>query len=116
MTLILVYNANSGKLNALISAGHKLLSPSTYECQLCTLTHNTFIENKLWKTFRETTDIKMTFYHIDEFEKALPNHSFNYPVILKKEKEVLTILISSNEFKNIKNIEGLIATIKAIDV
>ncbi len=44
MDLIFVYNADSGKLNVLFDVGHKIVSPGTYKCDLCTLTHGTFTE------------------------------------------------------------------------
>ncbi|NJM95354.1 MAG: GTPase, partial [Acaryochloridaceae cyanobacterium CSU_5_19] len=40
--LIFVYNANSGGINTALDIAHKLLSPSTYRCNLCRLTHDTF--------------------------------------------------------------------------
>ena len=42
MKLIFVYNAGSGKLNALFDMAHKIVSPTTYECSLCALTHDAF--------------------------------------------------------------------------
>ncbi len=38
-SLLFVYNADSGLVAGLFDSAHKLLSPSTYQCQLCTLTH-----------------------------------------------------------------------------
>ena len=46
-TLLFVYNAKSGIANVLVDISHKLLSPETYSCNLCVITHNTFIENKI---------------------------------------------------------------------
>jgi hypothetical protein len=84
MTLLFIYNANSGKLNALFGVGHKLISPSTYKCNLCALTFDTFSENNIWKSFREESEIAMEFFHIDEFEKEFPEEKFEYPNYFKK--------------------------------
>ena len=71
MKLIFVYNATSGKLNALFDIAHKVINPETYECSLCALTHGAFSEKKVWSKFKENTDIEMTFLHKDEFEREL---------------------------------------------
>lgn len=110
--LIFIYNASSGKLNALLDVGHKLLSPKTYKCDLCALTHDTFSENKKWKLFRKEIHIDMNFYHSDEFEKAYPNKSFEYPIILKETKDKLTTFLSKKDLKTITSTETLIETIK----
>jgi hypothetical protein len=39
MKLLFVYNADSGLAAALFDSAHKLLSPQTYACNLCALTH-----------------------------------------------------------------------------
>ena len=43
--LLFVYNVNSGKLNILFGIVHKIISPSTYTCELCSLTHGVFSEH-----------------------------------------------------------------------
>lgn len=111
MKLIFVYNAKSGKLNKYIDIGHKLISPKTYQCSLCALTHDTFSENEVWKAFRLNTDIVMEFHHIDEFEQLHPNTSYNYPVILKEEDNKLSKVLDVNALKQISSLEDLIAKV-----
>ncbi len=106
-TLLFVYNAKSGKLNALFDVGHKLFSPSTYQCNLCALTFDAFSENKQWKKFRESSNINMEFYHIDEFEKAFPNETFEYPLIIRSYDNGLDILLNKDELNAIKTLGAL---------
>lgn len=113
MKLIFVYNANSGKLNALLDAGHKLISPSTYPCSLCALTYDTFSENSIWKNFRESSDLDMVFYHKDEFETTFPNVKIAYPSILKLEGRMLTTILNDEILNDISNVEVLIERLKA---
>jgi len=112
MKLLFIYNANSGKLNALFEAGHKLISPSTYKCSLCALTHNAFTENSIWKTFRVQSNIDMEFYHKDEFEAKFPNINMIYPTILKLEDHQLSTVLSSEALKELPTIEALIERLK----
>ncbi|EDP72417.1 hypothetical protein FBALC1_14987 [Flavobacteriales bacterium ALC-1] len=113
MKLLFIYNANSGKLNALFDAGHKLFSPTTYMCSLCALTYDTFTENTTWKTFREESDLEMVFYHKDEFEKTFSNVKMIYPAVLKLEGNQLTTVLNNDVLNEIKNVETLIDRLKS---
>lgn len=90
--LIFVYNADSGAVNTLLDSAHKILSPSTYQCQLCQLTYGVFKENEAWKDFRQALSEEVVFLHRDEFEQQYPDR-FSYPVLLRvgegKLKELL---------------------------
>lgn len=106
MKLIFIYNANSGLLNALLDIGHKLVSPQTYPCSLCALTHGLLTERRQWRQFREKATTEMEFLHKDEFSQKY-HQNFDYPVVLKKEKE-LRILISQQELNQLKTLDELI--------
>ena len=112
MKLLFIYNANSGKLNALFDAGHKLMSPSTYKCSLCGLTHNTFSENRSWKEFRAESNLDMEFYHKDEFETKFPNVNMTYPAILKHEAQQISTVLNADVLNEISNVEDLIVRLK----
>lgn len=115
MKLIFVYNANSGKANAFLDGVHKIISPSSYNCNLCAITHNTFSEKKLWKAFRKEHDAQIRFFHKDEFlrtyrSKWLPK--FDFPTVLADENDTLTLLISSEELNELLSAEDLIGLIR----
>jgi hypothetical protein len=110
MKLIFVYNANSGKLNTLLDIGHKLLSPETYQCDLCSLTHGALSEKKAWKEFRERSGLQMEFLHKDEFEK-LHAQSFDYPVILKQ-SDGIDLLLNADKISHLQSVDELIALIE----
>ena len=111
MEIIFVYNAKSDRLSTLLDFAHKIVSPSTYACDLCKLTHATFREHEAWTAFTEGSDTPMTFYHIDEFEE-LYSQSFTYPIVLKKEANDLTILLNAEAIAGFESTEELIAAIK----
>ncbi len=113
MTLLFIYNANSGKLNALFDARHKLFSPSTYPCSLCDLTYDTFSENAIWKTFRKESVLNMEFYHKDEFEAKFPSVNMIYPTILKLECNQLTTVLTDEVLNEIPNVEALIERLRS---
>ncbi|WP_420378862.1 GTPase [Gilvibacter sp.] len=109
-----VYNANSGKLNALKDSLHKWLSPETYNCDLCSLTHHSFQEVAAWKTFRQEATLPMYFYHKDEFEKAfrskwLPKYEF--PIILMETEQSLEVFMTAEQLKAQADAHALIASV-----
>lgn len=114
-TLVFVYNANSGKLNALIDSAHKVLSPATYDCPLCDITYGVFTENRLWKQFREQSDTAMRFLHKDEFAKQYASkfgHKFTFPIILADTGHALEVVMDTQELKTVATAEELIALLQ----
>ena len=102
--LIFVYNADSGKLNALGHTLHKILSPSTYQCRLCSLSHTWLAEKKEWRSFVDSLGIECEFLHKDEHQEKYEDVTVTaYPVVLMDDIE----LVSAVEFSNIFEIEDL---------
>lgn len=117
MELIFVYNAQSGKVNALLDTAHKIVSPSTYACNLCTLTFGSFRENEVWKEFREKSEVPMEFYHADEFENAFASKwlpKYSYPVVLLKNGGSFEIGISAEDFSRMKTLEQLMGAVHVL--
>lgn len=113
MELIFIYNAKSDRLNAILDFAHKIVSPSTYACDLCKLTHGNFGEHEAWKAFMKTSDLHLTFYHTDEFETRY-SESFLYPVVLKKEGEKLSIFLDKEAIAVFRATEELIEGIQEL--
>ena len=113
--LIFVYNTDSGLYNSLKDGIHKMVSPQTYQCSLCKITHDNFSEKKDWKNFREQSSIEMEFYHKDEFQELYNVYSEKdrgYPIIFQKERGVLLELLTTKEIKKIEGIKSLIGFIE----
>ncbi|MBX2827679.1 MAG: GTPase [Flavobacteriaceae bacterium] len=113
MKLIFVYNAESGFVDKLLDNMHKIVSPSTYNCNLCAITFGTFTEDDLWKSYRESSDHEMVFYHKDEFvkdyrSKWLPK--YDYPLVLAEANE-LEVFIDAMTLNSMNTSEELIEEI-----
>lgn len=104
--IIFVYNADSNLLSKIFDFGHKVISPKTYQCELCSLTHGKFGERALWKTFREEKNKRFKFMYKDEFSDKF-NVSIEYPVILKKKQGKISILIDKDELSKMKSLNEL---------
>jgi len=112
--LIFIYNADSGLRNAVIDSMHKVISPKTYDCNLCDITFGVFTENSKWKKFRSATRFEMEFLHKDEFKKQYASkfgHKFTYPIILISSSKGLEIFAGTKEVNGIANAEELIQLI-----
>lgn len=111
--ILFIYNADSGALNLAIDFAHKILSPTTYNCQLCNLTYGLLKEKRIWKEFRDSTKKELLFLYKDEFELDYKEH-FEYPVILRKNEDELEVLMSRKEINGIDNVSELVDHLKQI--
>lgn len=111
--LIFVYNANSGSFNAILDSAHKILSPSTYQCQLCQLSYGLLKENEQWKQFREGLSDEVVFLHKDEFEQRF-EQSYSYPVLLRQTGEALKVLLDADRFNQAKDTQALISLCRQV--
>ncbi len=70
--LILVYNADTGLIQALMHAVHKQVRPETYPCSLCALTYGAISMRGDWKQFWQGLAPDVLFYHRDDFAEDFP--------------------------------------------
>jgi len=82
--LIFVYNADSGFVNTLLDIGHKIVSPQTYACNLCAITHSTFSMRDEWKQFVAGLGMPVEFLHRDELKNKYGLEGIPLPVIFRK--------------------------------
>ena len=113
LKIIFVYNANSGLLNSTFDALHKVVSPKTYQCNLCSLTHGAFTEKEEWSKFVEQSNHSFEFLYKDDFEERF-NQKFSYPCVLSQNETMLELLIDSDSLNSLNNLEDLINEIKNI--
>ena len=105
--LIFVYNAESGLFNSLSDFAHKILSPSTYKCQLCALTYGNFKMNTEWKKFTETLPVKVIFLHKDEFISKYGFSTAGFPSAYIKINGKIKPVIPATEFQECNSLEKL---------
>jgi hypothetical protein len=93
--LLFVYNADSGLYNTLTDMAHKLLSPDTYACDLCSITHGVFSERDEWRSFIESLPVESAFLHRDEFHRQYPEmNKLSLPALLLQNDEGLVVLLN----------------------
>jgi len=112
MELILVYNADSGFFNVIKDGLYKVISPSTYQCNLCALTYGTVRMKDEWKTFIDKLKIPTEFLHRDEFLRKLKSHPHNlgdvkFPAVFLDKEGKISSLITHNEINKCKTLKDL---------
>ena len=110
MKLLFVYNADSGLWDSLLDIGHKAVSPDTYGCNLCSITHGALRERPEWKKFKRETRHELEFLHRDEFEKRFgKNHGYGLPAVFAENGEGnWKTLIPSAELESLKGVADLV--------
>jgi hypothetical protein len=113
MTLLFVYNADSGLFNTLTDIAHKLFSPSAHSCNLCALTHTPFGMKKAWKEFLATLLLPLEFLHADELRQRHGVTDVPLPAIFQRDGDRLTVWLSAAAINNCKTLEELQLAIQA---
>ena len=107
LELIFIYNTKSGVVNELIDFAHKIVSPETYDCNLCAISYGAFSMKKKWSTYIETLPFKSTFTYKDKFSKN-GYSNIKFPSVFIQSNEKLDEIISATEINEIKNLDQLI--------
>ena len=112
--LIFVYNADSGLVNMLMDWSHKILQPSTYSCQLCSLTYGHTRMHKKWHAFTSDLSFDTLFLHRDEFRQQYPRlHDLLLPCILIERKDddhSIAVLLDAERLNQQRTLDQLIET------
>ncbi|OGS55598.1 MAG: hypothetical protein A3J40_01335 [Erythrobacter sp. RIFCSPHIGHO2_12_FULL_63_10] len=106
--LIMVYNADGDKVSVLLNMAHKIVSPSTYECSLCSITHGAFTMRARWKEFLKQFPRKPRELHRDEFLAEFPDTAISFPAILVRfGNEAPRVLVTSVGLNTVSDIDEL---------
>ena len=110
-TLIFVYAADSGLFNGITHYAHKIISPSTYPCNLCAVTNGMLGTKREWANFLRELGVTTKFLHRDEFIEAYPNAQQNsFPAVFRSSGDGdLQALITSSEINECHELSALIS-------
>jgi hypothetical protein len=85
--MVFVYNADGGRLNAIMDSAQKLFAPSTYQCSLCAITHGMVSTRSEWRDYMRNLPYETRFYHRDGFRSEFPNQLARLPAIFMLEED-----------------------------
>jgi len=105
--LLFVYDATSGAWNGILDAAHKLLSPATYSCHLCTLTYGAVTMRRRWSGFIKSLPHDVQFIYRDQLAGAPPP-----PALLERRDGALLTLLGRAEIEACKTLDTLVARVR----
>lgn len=112
--LVIVYNANAGIAAGVMDSVHKILSPSTYPCQLCAVTYGLVAMKREWRAFIDGLGMEVIFHHRPDFRAAFPQAAdWPLPLVAVEEGGALRELVSAAEFADIADLPSLIRMVQS---
>jgi len=112
--LIIVYNANAGIAAGVMDSVHKIVSPSTYPCQLCGITYGLASMKREWRTFLDGLGMDVVFHHRPDFRAAFPQVAdWPLPLVAVEEGGELRVIVGAADFAGIADVPGLIRVMQS---
>jgi len=108
--LVFIFNADSGAISSVKDFFHKMVKPSTYECNLCAVTFGNLGMKKEWAKYISSLEdeVNIEFLHRDEFEEYYPEvDNAKYPSAYIERPEGLEIFITQEEMNNVESVKEL---------
>ena len=105
--LIFIYNAKSGIVNEFLDFAHKIVSPSTYNCNLCAISYGNFTMKKKWSDYISSLPVRSTFTYKDKVSEY-GYDNIKLPSIIFQDNSKSKVIISSEEINKLKKIDQLI--------
>jgi hypothetical protein len=104
--LIFIYNAKRGIGKAFIDGAHKIISPKTYEGNLCSITYNNLGKEIKWKEFLNNIKAHSRIYYIDYLKELdFVEEKTELPGVFINEKEEFKLIINFYEMNSFDNVE-----------
>lgn len=107
--LIFIYNAEGGIAQGIMDSVHKTLSPSTYACSLCAVTHGVFRMDPKWRAWLKALPVATEFYH----KYDSPFGDMALPAVLAERDERVETLLTAADLDRLNSVDALIAAIEA---
>lgn len=114
-SILIVFNADGGIFSALADALHKALSPTTYRCHLCRLTHGPFRMRPLWRAFMDELAYPVQVLHRDEFRRLYDQQDQALPAVFLDTGGAITPLVDRERIQACHSLQDLMgATSEAL--
>lgn len=106
--IIFVYNADKDLFSMMADYVHKVVDPSTYQCNLCRLTHGNFGMKQEWKAFIDNIKGDKSFLYKNDFVKQYGEQSpVKAPAVYLQEEGILRELFSAAEINRYNSLPDL---------
>jgi hypothetical protein len=110
--VIFVYALDGGLFNDLTNFAHKIVSPQTYPCNLCTLTSGMVSKKREWTDFLRGLGVKTELLHRNEFAQRYPTIKHSLPAAFRVTGDAEPeLLITSDELNACRDLDALISLV-----
>lgn len=93
--------------NTLLHAAHKLFSPQTYDCNLCTIINSPMGMRKPWKEFLNNLGFEYEFIHSHELAAKYRINDIELPAIFIKRDKLMELRIDAKAINNRQTMDCL---------
>ncbi len=107
--IMFIYNARSGGINAVLDYVHKIVSPETYDCNLCKLTYDNFGQIKKWNDSLKSLNISADYFYKDHLTLIGVDPEIELPAVFLNDR---SLLLGAREINSFKTLEELIEGLK----
>lgn len=111
--LLFVYAVDGGLVADVLGALHKLVSPATYPCTLCALTHGPLRPRPAWSRAIAELGIDCQFLHRDELVERHGPDQPPLPVVFLVEGDARRVLLSAADIAGCRDLDALIALLSS---
>ena len=110
-SLILIYNADAGRVAAFLDSARKALSIGA--CTLCDLTHGLFGERSEWADCRLSYRVPVTALHRDEVDQETAAVAGDLPAVLAHAGGRNVRLVTARQLAECDDVDALDRVIRA---
>ena len=110
--LLFIYNADAGFFSKLTDFAHKAISPATYNCNLCALTHGTFTMKQEWAAYIKSLPMEAAFIYRDAWKVGADYNVYPLVALQTTEGEV-KVLLDAGQLNALKNLQELMLALDA---
>ncbi len=111
--LVFVYNAKNDFMSKSLDFAHKIISPNTYQCNLCSLTYGNFGIKKEWQDFLNTIQMETKFMYANQYQQLFPNQNQTFPAIFLVQNNQWKSLMSPKDFEDLQTLQQLIQLLES---
>lgn len=111
-TLRLYYLGTEKPIGRALEALHKVLSPKTYACSLCKLTHGSLQMHGALKNFAQEFNIKLEVIHLEEALNRYHLSLDELPQLELKSHSSLVLKLTKDKIEKLSSLEELLVKLR----
>ena len=110
--ILFVFKASNAPISKAVDWFHKVISPGTYQCQLCQLTHHHFGSRALLKTWQKQIPYEVEFWYEDQWNEKHREEELPLIAILQTDQTAqIEIILTKEEIEKLTSLDELLSRV-----